>query len=75
MINLSNFSSIFIANWKLNGNIEFIDEYYQNLLPNNMNCVVICSPSIFLSRLKFKGLKMYQSTMKALTRVKYQQKC
>ena len=30
MINLGNFSSIFVANWKLNGNTEFINEYYQN---------------------------------------------
>ena len=51
MINLSNFSSIFIANWKLNGNIEFIKEYYQKLLPNSKNCTVVCSPSIYLNRL------------------------
>ena len=31
MINLANFSSIFIANWKLNGNIDFIKHYYQYL--------------------------------------------
>ena len=33
MIKLSKFSSIFIANWKLNGNTQFISEYYQKLLP------------------------------------------
>ncbi len=52
MINLTNFLSIFIANWKLNGNIEFINEYYQKLSINSKNCVVVCSPSIFLNRLK-----------------------
>ena len=52
MIKLSDFSSIFIANWKLNGNIEFINEYYQKLLPNPNNCTIVCSPSIFLNRLK-----------------------
>ncbi len=51
MIKLNDFSSIFIANWKLNGNIEFIKQYYQKLIPSNKNCVVICSPSIFLSHL------------------------
>ena len=52
MIKLANFSSIFIANWKLNGNIEFIKEYYQKLIPNSKNCIVICSPNIYLNQLK-----------------------
>ena len=52
MIKLANFSSIFIANWKLNGNIEFIKEYYQKLIPNSQNCTVICSPNIYLNLLK-----------------------
>ena len=52
MIKLSKFSSIFIANWKLNGNTQFISEYYQKLLPNPKNCTVVCSPSIYLNRLK-----------------------
>ena len=51
MINFTNFSSIFVANWKLNGNFEFIKGYYQKLSNNPNNCVVICSPSIFLSKL------------------------
>ena len=51
MINFTNFSSIFVANWKLNGNFEFIKGYYQKLYNNPNNCVVICSPSIFLSKL------------------------
>ena len=59
MINLSNFSSIFIANWKLNGNIEFIREYYQKLLPNSKNCTVVCSPSIFLNRLKYNSNNLF----------------
>lgn len=52
MLNLSIFSSIFVANWKLNGNIEFIKEYYQKLIPNSKNCIVICSPNIYLNQLK-----------------------
>ena len=59
MINLGNFSSIFVANWKLNGNIEFIDKYYQNLLPNSENCTVICSPHIFLKRLKSNKVNLF----------------
>ena len=51
MINLSSFSSIFIANWKLNGNIDFIKEYYQKLLTNPNNCVIICSSPIYLNKL------------------------
>ena len=51
MIKLSKFSTIFIANWKLNGNTQFISEYYQKLLPNPKNCTVVCSPSIYLNRL------------------------
>ena len=51
MINLANFSSIFIGNWKLNGNIEFIKQYYDKLSPNTKNCTVICAPSLFLSYL------------------------
>ena len=52
MMNFDNFSSIFIANWKLNGDIQFIKEYYQKLIPSNNNCVVVCPPNIFLNQLK-----------------------
>ena len=52
MLNLDKFPSIFIANWKLNGNIDYIKDYYQKLLINSNNCVVICSPGIFLNILK-----------------------
>ena len=51
MIKLGNFSSIFIANWKLNGNIQFIKQFYMNLINNSANCVVVCSPSIYLNLL------------------------
>ena len=59
MINLTNFSSIYVANWKLNGNIEFIHEYYQKLLPNLKNCIIICSPTIFLNRLKDNNSNLF----------------
>ena len=50
MINLDSFSSFFVANWKLNGNFNFIDEFITNLfLPkDNSKCVVICPTSIYL---------------------------
>ncbi len=59
MINLSDFSSIFVANWKLNGNIDFINQYFKKLTPNSKNCVVICPPSIFLNRLKINNINLF----------------
>ncbi len=52
MINLDKYSSIFIANWKLNGNYSFLKDYYQKLNVNSNNCTIICSPSIYLKSLK-----------------------
>ena len=52
MINLDKYSSIFIANWKLNGNHSFLKDYYQKLNVNSDNCTIICSPSIYLKSLK-----------------------
>jgi triosephosphate isomerase len=50
MIKLSDFSSFFVANWKLNGNFQFIDEFINNLmLPKDLSkCVVICPTAIHL---------------------------
>jgi len=50
MIKLSDFSSFFVANWKLNGNFQFIDEFINNLmLPKDPSkCVVICPTAIHL---------------------------
>ena len=54
MINLSEFSLFFIANWKLNGNLSFIKEYTQLLKVNssNGNCIVICPTAIYLNHFK-----------------------
>ena len=62
MINLTTFSSIFIANWKLNGNIEFIDDYYQRLSNNTQNCVVICPPNIYLNRIKANNKNLFSGS-------------
>lgn len=53
MLKLSNFSSFFVANWKLNGNLQFIDQFISNIsLPNaNFKCVVICPTAIHLDYL------------------------
>ena len=53
MLKLSNFSSFFVANWKLNGNLEFIDQFITNIsLPDaNSKCVVICPTAIHLDYL------------------------
>ena len=59
MINFDNFSSIFIANWKLNGNIQFIKEYYQKLIPSNNNCVVVCPPNIFLNQIDTNNSNLF----------------
>ena len=50
MIKLTDFSSFFVANWKLNGNFQFIDQFINNLsLPkDHSKCVVICPTSIHL---------------------------
>ena len=58
MLKLSNFSSFFVANWKLNGNLQFIDQFITNIsLPNtNSKCVVICPTAIYLDYLsKYKN--------------------
>ena len=50
MIKLDNFSSFFVANWKLNGNFQFIDQFIAEIsLPRDKSkCVVICPTSIHL---------------------------
>ena len=50
MIKLNKFSSFFVANWKLNGNIKFIDQFIDKLsiIKDDSRCVVICPTSIHL---------------------------
>jgi len=51
MINLTKFSSFFIANWKLNGDFKFIDSFLKQLkiTKNNKKCIVIAPNSIYLN--------------------------
>ena len=59
MINLDNYSSIFIANWKLNGNYSFLKEYYEKLKVNSNNCTIICSSSIYLQSLNGNNKNLF----------------
>ena len=56
MIKINSFSSFFVANWKLNGDFKFIEQFIDNLkVPNdNSKCVVICPTSIHLDYLSRK---------------------
>ena len=58
MIKINNFSSFFIANWKLNGEFKFIDHFIDNLnVPkDNTKCVVICPMSIHLDYISQKKI-------------------
>ena len=61
MIKLDKFSSFFVANWKLNGNFKFIDQFISNLsLPRDKSkCVVICPTSIHLDYMAKNKTKFY----------------
>ncbi len=61
MINLSSFSSYFIANWKLNGDFKFIDQFVEKLrVPEDSSkCTVICPTSIHLEYLSRKAKKFF----------------
>jgi len=61
MINLSQFSSFFVANWKLNGDLSFINEYLQliSIKDNNTNCVILCPPAIYLNYFNINNKKYF----------------
>ena len=61
MIKIKSFSSFFVANWKLNGDLKFIDQFNDNLkVPkDNSKCVVICPTSIHLDYLRRKKNNFY----------------
>jgi len=61
MIKLSNFSSFFVANWKLNGDFKFIDQFFNEIkLPHEASkCVVICPTSIHLDYASQKKNNFY----------------
>ena len=61
MIKIKSFSSFFVANWKLNGDFKFIDQFIDNLrVPkDNSKCVVICPTSIHLDYFRSKKNSFY----------------
>jgi len=54
MIELSKFTSFFVANWKLNGSFQFDNKYIDLLNKEKFikKCVVLCPPSIYLNYIK-----------------------
>ena len=52
MIKINKFNKIIVANWKLNGNFDFIKSYFKDLYSNTSfntnNCGIICPPSIYI---------------------------
>ena len=61
MIKLDSFSSFFVANWKLHGNLNFIDHFFDQIqIPKDTSkCIVICPTSIYLDTLSQKKNKFF----------------
>ena len=61
MIDLSHFSSFFVANWKLNSSFEFINNFIGslNIDKSTKKCVVICAPFIYLNYLESRKKDFY----------------
>ena len=61
MIDLSHFSSFFVANWKLNSSFEFINNFISslNIDKSTKMCVAICAPYIYLNYLEVKRKDFY----------------
>jgi len=61
MIDLSHFSSFFVANWKLNSSFEFINNFVSslNIDKSTKKCVSICAPYIYLNHLQVKRKDFY----------------
>jgi len=58
MLKINKFDRIIVANWKLNGSIDFIEQYLQKLncnkLDNSNICGIVCPPSVYLHKLAGK---------------------
>ena len=61
MIDLSHFSSFFVANWKLNSSFKFINNFISslNIDKSTKMCVAICAPYIYLNYLEVKRKDFY----------------
>ena len=58
MLDITKFDKFFIANWKLNGTLSFVQEYLSKITSNysESKCVVICPPFVFINQIKLKNL-------------------
>ena len=58
MLEINKFDRIIVANWKLNGSIDFIEQYLHELncskLENSNICGIVCTPSVYLHKLAGK---------------------
>ena len=57
MLEINKFNKIIVANWKLNGSFDFIDNYFLNLsqtFDNSLTCGIICPPFGYLSKCEEK---------------------
>ena len=63
MLEINKFDRIIVANWKLNGSIDFIEQYLQELnsnkIANSNICGIVCTPSIYLHKLAGKLNPLY----------------
>ena len=62
MLKINDFNKIIAANWKMNGSLDFIDNYLANLnsieIPNDI-CGIFCPPSIYLNNCKLSNKSLY----------------
>ena len=58
MLEINKFDRIIVANWKLNGSSDFIEQYLQKLncnqLDNSNICGIVCPPLVYLHKLAGK---------------------
>ena len=58
MLEINKFDRIIVANWKLNGSIDFIEQYLRELdcskFENSNICGIVCTPSVYLHKLAGK---------------------
>jgi len=58
MLKINKFDKIIVANWKLNGSIDFIEQYLKELncekSENSSICGIVCTPSVYFHKLAGK---------------------
>ena len=63
MLEIDKFSKIIVANWKMNGSIRFIDNFFENIefknVNNNSKCIVICPPYTYCHHIAKKHINYF----------------